>query len=82
MVLDLGTDNMAGCQSEDLPECDCDVTRQDKLENLCLSCLHNNTPIVLSSCKANFSHALQIDYVVFLSRIIYVESYSIKIRMF
>lgn len=36
MVLDLGTDDMAGCPSEqDLPDCDCDVNRQDKLENLC-----------------------------------------------
>lgn len=34
MVLDLGTDDMAGCPSEqDLPDCDCDVNRQDKLEN-------------------------------------------------
>ncbi|XP_038137566.1 nesprin-1 isoform X1 [Cyprinodon tularosa] len=32
MVLDLGTDNMAGCSSEeDLPECDCDVNRVKKL---------------------------------------------------
>lgn len=36
MVLDLGLDNMAGCSSEeDLPDCDCDVNRQDRLENLC-----------------------------------------------
>lgn len=35
MVLDLGTDDMAGCSSEeDLPDCDCDVNRQDKLENV------------------------------------------------
>lgn len=33
MVLDLAPDDMAGCQSdEDLPECDCDVSRQDELE--------------------------------------------------
>ncbi|XP_051264719.1 nesprin-1 isoform X9 [Dicentrarchus labrax] len=32
MVLDLGTDDMAGCQSEeDLPDCDCDVNRVKKL---------------------------------------------------
>lgn len=32
MVLDLISDDMAGCQSEqDLPECDCDVNRQDNL---------------------------------------------------
>ncbi|XP_067337449.1 nesprin-1 isoform X17 [Channa argus] len=32
MVLDLGLDNMAGCQSEeDLPDCDCDVNRVKKL---------------------------------------------------
>lgn len=32
MVLDLGTDDMAGCPSEqDLPDCDCDVNRQDTL---------------------------------------------------
>lgn len=35
MVLDLGTDDMAGCSSEeDLPDCDCDVNRQDKLKNV------------------------------------------------
>lgn len=29
MVLDSGTDKMAGCSSEeDLPDCDCDVNRQ------------------------------------------------------
>lgn len=34
MVLDLGTDDMAACPSEDyLPDCDCDVNRQDKLDN-------------------------------------------------
>ncbi|XP_036405258.1 nesprin-1-like isoform X10 [Megalops cyprinoides] len=33
MVLDFGTDNMAGCPSEDsdLPDCDCDVNRVKKL---------------------------------------------------
>lgn len=36
MVLDLGTEDMAGCPMEqDLPDCDCDVNRQDRLENLC-----------------------------------------------
>lgn len=35
MVLDLGTDNMEGCSSEeDLLDCDCDVSRQDDLKNL------------------------------------------------
>lgn len=35
MVLDLGTDDMEGCTSEeDLPDCDCDVSRQDDLKNL------------------------------------------------
>lgn len=35
MVLDLGTDNMEGCTSEeDLLDCDCDVSRQDDLKNL------------------------------------------------
>lgn len=35
MVLDLLSDDMAGCQNDqDLPECDCDVNRQDKLWNL------------------------------------------------
>lgn len=31
MVLDMGTDNMAGCpgQDSDLPECDCDINRQE-----------------------------------------------------
>ncbi|XP_055362111.1 nesprin-1 isoform X16 [Betta splendens] len=33
MVLDLGSDNMAGCSSEeDLPDCDCDVNRVKKLK--------------------------------------------------
>lgn len=31
MVLHLGSDNMAQSQDSDLPECDCDVTRQDFL---------------------------------------------------
>lgn len=35
MVLDLLSDDMAGCQNEqDLPECDCDVNRQDNSWNL------------------------------------------------
>lgn len=35
MVLDLLSDDMAGCQNDqDLPECDCDVNRQDELWNL------------------------------------------------
>lgn len=35
MVWDLLSDDMAGCQNEeDLPECDCDVNRQDDLYNL------------------------------------------------
>lgn len=41
MVLDLGTDNMAGCpseDSEDLPECDCDINRQAYFGELCWNC--------------------------------------------
>ncbi len=33
MVLDMGADNMAGSpgQDSDLPECDCDINRQENI---------------------------------------------------
>lgn len=46
MVLDFGADNMAGCPSEeDLPECDCDVNRQEDFkiyEGYKATCYCNN----------------------------------------
>lgn len=41
MVLDMGTDNMAGCpgQDSDLPECDCDINRQENIHLIVINIL-------------------------------------------
>jgi len=38
----MGTDDMAGCpeQDSDLPECDCDINRQEKIYLLIIYILH------------------------------------------
>lgn len=64
MVLDLGTDNMEGCTSEeDLLDCDCDVSRQDDLKNLYCNLYF----IFIFFSKMLFSLVNHMHYVAFLT---------------